>query len=107
MYDGVHFILVEVLAGIRSLLLLLDYMENHYHCQAFSSSLEVVRHVSGVLGNLTRSIVSTFNGRTSVEWKGGITLVEALKRLAYVDDQVCQQSCSPSHRVTGALTCFW
>ncbi|CAM9501852.1 unnamed protein product, partial [Hapterophycus canaliculatus] len=55
--------------------------------QATLPLLVATRHVAGVLGNLTRSIVSTFAGRTSAEWNGDITLVEALKRLAYVDDQ--------------------
>lgn len=74
--------------------------------QAFSSSLVVMRHVAGTLGNLTRTIVSTFVGCTSVEWKGEVTLVDALKRLGYVDDQVCPNSFGPHQYSMGALTFF-
>lgn len=57
--------------------------------QALSPSLVVLRHVSGVLGNLSRVIVASSSDEGGPpRWKSRITVFDALKRLAYVDDQV-------------------
>lgn len=55
--------------------------------QTYSPSRVVLRHLSGVLGNLSSIIMSTSNGHDSLGWaRRGITLFDTLRHLAHVDD---------------------
>lgn len=55
--------------------------------QTYSPSRLVLRHLSGVLGNLSSIMMSASNGHSSLGWtRRGVTLFDTLRRLAYVDD---------------------
>ena len=60
--------------------------------QTYSPSRVVLKHLSGVLGNLSSEIVSANGGgghQLVERWTGrrGFTLFDTLRRLAYVDDE--------------------
>lgn len=55
--------------------------------QTYSPSRVVLRHLSGILGNLSSIMMSASNGYDSLGWtRRDVTLFDTLKRLAYVDD---------------------
>lgn len=55
--------------------------------QTYSPSRVVLRHLSGVLGNISSIMISSSNEHDSYGWaRRGTTLFESLRRLAYVDD---------------------
>ena len=55
--------------------------------QTYCASRVVLRHLSGVLGNLSSIMISSSDGHDSLGWtRRGVTLFDSLRRLAHVDD---------------------
>lgn len=55
--------------------------------QTYSPSRVLLRHLSGVIGNLSSIMTSSTNEHISLGWtRRSVTLFDSLRRLAYVDD---------------------